>query len=283
MDVPAVRKGGRSLGAVPLEVVARLEAGEIETVNLMEWLRTDMSALAISLCSQIPGLASELGPAAEAMRGLGVTGRLKVAGAAVAKATQARGNDFEAVASHRSDIVRQWASYAVNDASLSRSVAERLASTMRFADDGNMSVRETAWLSFRPHLPASPDRMVDLLLPLTRSASDNIRRFAIEVTRPRSVWGAHLSSLKRDPGLAVQLLDEVMADDSRYVRLAVGNWLNDAAKSRPDWVESYCASWEKRDHLHTRFIIKRGRRTLAAQELARLDSDPLGITMGEAA
>ena len=93
-------------------------------------------------------------------------------------------------------------------------------------------------MAFRPHLAQSLDAGLELLEPLSQCENANVRRFAVEVTRPRSVWGAHLDQLKWQPGQAMGLLESTRADPSRYVRLAVGNWLNDASKTRPEWVAS---------------------------------------------
>ena len=283
MQQQVIRKGATSLKAVPSDVLELLAAGRIETVNLMEWLAADMSALATNVAREAPALADALAEAAAKMAGQGVTGRLQVAGSAIATATGARGRDFEALASHRCDIVRQWACYAANDPSVRMAVDARLAATLRFADDGNMSVRETAWMAFRPHLPAEPARMLALLLPLTANPSENVRRFAVEVTRPRSVWGAHLPHLKRDPGSGAAILDAVIGDTSRYVRLAAGNWLNDASKTRPDWVAGYCARWENSDNAHTRFIVKRGSRSMGAGRGEPRAAGLLDAAVGEAA
>lgn len=283
MQDQASRKGATSLKAVPSEVLEQLAAGRIETVNLMEWLAADMSALANSVAREVPGLAGPLADAARRMTGLGITGRLRAAGAVIGAATGAHGRDFEALASHRCDLVRQWACYAANDPAAPMDLGARLTATLRFADDRNMSVRETAWMAFRPHLPSEPARMVALLMPLTANVSENIRRFVIEVTRPRSVWGAHLPHLKRDPGSASALLDAVICDQSRYVRLAAGNWLNDASKTRPDWVAGYCAKWDKSDNVHTRFILRRGRRSMQTSEGTARGVYLLDPAMGEAA
>jgi 3-methyladenine DNA glycosylase AlkC len=247
---------------VPKMVLAELAAGRIETVNLMEWLAADMAALARKLAAETSEpLASRLRWAAREMAGAGVTDRLRLAGQALTEGAWGT-SAFTRFAEHESDLVRQWACYAVNDSSLSLSIDERLRMTLPFAADRNMSVRETAWMAFRPHLAEQFDKALPLLEVRARDPNENIRRFAVEVTRPRSVWGAHLPVLKRNPSRAAQLLDAVKVDPSRYVKLAVGNWLNDASKTRPDWVLGLCHEWDRIDSPHTRFMTKRGLRTL---------------------
>jgi 3-methyladenine DNA glycosylase AlkC len=161
--------------------------------------------------------------------------------------------------------VRQWACYSVNDCHIKRPLADRLNLTRPFAGDLNMTVREAAWMAFRPHILASVGEAVKLLEPATRDPNAFIRRFAIEATRPRSVWGAHCRELKRRPQVALLLLENVRQDQVRYVQLAVGNWLNDASKSRPEWVVEVCRRWSAEENRHTAAITRRGLRTLARQ------------------
>jgi 3-methyladenine DNA glycosylase AlkC len=264
------RSGARRMKDVPPEVLELLEAGEAETVNLMEWLAADMAKLARAVAAQQSSraLRSGLLACADEMAGLGVTGRLRRAGRAIALSCQPHDAEFGPLREHKSDLVRQWACYAVNDSGLSLSLDRRLEETLPFAADRNMSVRETAWMAFRPHLAESLDVAMPRVEDLTRHSNENIRRFAVEVTRPRSVWGAHLPALKRHPERGRRLLERVRADRSRYVKLAVGNWLNDASRTRPDWVLGLCEDWAASDDPHTRFIIKRGLRTIARSQIS---------------
>jgi 3-methyladenine DNA glycosylase AlkC len=265
----ASRRGARRIGEIPSSVLARLEAGEIETVNLMEWLATDMSALARNVAARARSgrLRSALEEAAAVMAGQGVIGRLKLAGRAIADTLpDFEGPDFTSLAEHASDLVRQWACYAVNHAAIRRSLAERLTLTLPFAADPNMSVREAAWMAFRPNILARVQEAIALLEPVSRDADQSHRRFAIEATRPRSVWGAHIELLKRRPEKALPLLDNVRQDKARYVQLAAGNWLNDASKSRPDWVAQTCARWSTEGNPQTAVIVRRGLRTLARRQ-----------------
>lgn len=265
VDTLLTRKGARRLGDVPGDVLRLLEQGSVETVNLMEWLAADMSALAISVANKVSStrLKDELLLAGGEMAGLGVTKRLAMAGRAIARSTSGADDaDFVALATHRSDLVRQWACYAVNDPSVPRSVSERLFLTKQFAADSNMSVREAAWMAFRPYLQIHLPECLRLLSVLVEDANPNIRRFAVEVTRPRSVWGIHLVELKRAPQIALPILESVKEDGSRYVQLAAGNWLNDASKSQPAWVSELCARWSVADSKATRAIVRRGMRTV---------------------
>lgn len=265
----ARRKGARRKAAVPRRVLALLAAGETETVNLMEWLAVDMSALARSVAAQtsFPGVQVALRRAAVEFDGLPLLARLRAAGRALAGSIGDLDNrSFKAMAEHRSDLVRQWACYAVNDETFDLSVAERLERTVPFASDRNMTVREAAWMAFRPHMQVSLEQALKLLEPKSRSKNANVRRFAIEVSRPRSVWGNHIGELKRNPQFAIALLENVRADESRYVQLATGNWLNDASKTQPQWVIALCARWLREENICTRRIVKRGLRSVRRSE-----------------
>lgn len=241
-------------------------------------MATDMANLARNVGEEAPCRALKLAllRAAEEAEGCGILARLAVFGRAVsASVAELDETAFSWVASHASDVVRQWGVYAVNDATRTLALYERLNLTLRFAADHHMSVRECAWMAFRPHLAASLPQALALLEPASRAADPNVRRFAIEVTRPRSVWGVHIAPLKQHPAMAMALLENVYQDSSRYVRLSAGNWLNDASKTRPDWVRKVCSRWSKNANKHTEAIIRRGLRTLVQQRRYHKSMAPL--------
>jgi 3-methyladenine DNA glycosylase AlkC len=268
-NVLVTRKGARRLSDVPRPVLQALAAGTIETVNLMEWLAADTAALARCISEQVRSvsLRGALRDAANEVDHLPITARLVCLGRAIAGATSdMQCEDFRFLASHPSDLVRQWTCYAVNSIQVRLPLAERLRLTLPYAADRNMTVRETAWMAFRPYILLCVEEAIPLLEPATRDPNAFVRRFAIEATRPRSVWGSHCEHLKRRPQEALPLLENVRQDEARYVQLAVGNWLNDASKSRPEWVVEICERWSVKGSPHTAAITRRGLRTLARRQ-----------------
>jgi hypothetical protein len=159
------------MGDVPPQVLADLSAGLVETANLMEWLATDMSHLAqVVAAGPVPiGLRMSLSEAAEGMRGRGVTDRLRLVGAAIARGSpEMAGSTFKRLASHRSDVVRQWVCYAVNDPSLFKSLEDRLDHTLQFASAGRVKG------SFRNITCKKANSMVSYIDLATISASCGI-------------------------------------------------------------------------------------------------------------
>lgn len=264
------RKGARRISEIPRDVRRALDEGREETVTLVEWLAIDKARLIEKVLpglgfrrEQVAGLAAH----ARALASAGVTVQIKQVGAKLhemlsAEPSRRREQLFEAIATHRSDMVRAFAAYSLlADGTLD--LPDRLGRARRFAADRNMTVRECAWDSFRPWLAEELPRGLRILLLWARDRDPNIRRCATEATRPRGVWTQHLEALKIDPTPGLPLLEACRSDPSDYVRRSVANWLNDASKTRADWVRQVCARWTRVSATpETAWIVKRALRTV---------------------
>jgi len=235
--------------------VRELEAGLNDSRNLAELLAMDFGRLMRAAC---PALPAAVASAFDELGRAGIIQRMELGGKLL---TQHASKDLDSLAASPSDVVRSWACYAAVRERRS-TLRQRLARVRPFADDANSGVREWAWMALRPALISELPLALDLLAPWTSSTSANVRRFATEATRPRGVWCSHITALKSDPQPAIALLEPLRADASKYVQDSVSNWLNDAAKSRADWVRALVQQWRReRSSAATARICRRALRT----------------------
>ncbi|MBK5565842.1 HEAT repeat domain-containing protein [Ensifer sp. 2YAB10] len=250
----------RGVASIGAERLAQLNAGA-EAATLTECLAVDFAALMASI---LPGIGDDALAEMRAAASTGISRRMPLAAKLIAESLGP--SALQELAHHSSDTARGWACFmvaAVDDMSL----AERLTAIRPLADDSHFGVREWAWIAVRPHLAANLDQAIALLAAgWTSDPSERIRRFASESIRPRGVWCAHIAALRKEPERAFCVLEPLRADLSPYVQDSVGNWLNDAAKDRPEWVQALCARWsaESSGPATTR-ICRRALRSIATK------------------
>jgi 3-methyladenine DNA glycosylase AlkC len=242
---------------IPPDVVAALNAGTRETKNLAEGLALDFGTL---LRAAVPGLAEEAYADIESQAERGVTRRMESCGQAMLDHFGLDG--IAEYARHPSDTVRGWVCFAIGLAPKLK-LGERLDLIRPLADDKHFGVREWAWLPLRAHLSKNVGHAIAALTPWAKEKSAYLRRFASEATRPRGVWSVHIAQLKQNPSLGLPLLEPLKADPDPYVQDSVSNWLNDAAKSQPNWVREVCERWlEKSKKDATKRICERALRSV---------------------
>ncbi|WFR65490.1 DNA alkylation repair protein [Paenibacillus amylolyticus] len=264
-----LRKGARKAAEIPEHIRTGLQAGQIESVNLTEWLAVDhvflfqkvthewgMDAETVEMIEQLKQISEsrimKIIPAI-GMQWLNLLNRLPIS---------ERTNLFRSIAEHRSDSVRCWAAYIIGlDSGLN--LNEKLEHIRPFAADPHFGVREIAWMAVRESISADLSAALQHLTSWSVDPDPLIRRFAIECIRPRGVWAKHIQELKENPAMALTLLDAVKSDAHKYVQDSVSNWLNDASKTNPEWVRQVCATWSQQSNTqHTRRIVTRATRSL---------------------
>jgi len=230
------RKGVSRPADVPDDILHQLNSGTLETMTLAEGLAVNFAVLLRNIAPEVPDKAAQQITASD-----GITKRMTRAAQLLLEYVGPQ--SLDRFATHPSDTVRGWAAYMLAQLP-DLALGARLESIRPLANDHHFGVREWAWLALRPHIANDIEDTIRLLTPWVTDTSPNIRRFAVESTRPRGVWCSHIPHLKRQPELGLPLLEPVKADASRYVQDSVSNWLNDAAKSQPQWVQMLCARWQ---------------------------------------
>lgn len=251
-DAPPIRRGPLRPQDVPADHLVLLSQGAIDTVNFAEQFAIDIDEL-IAACAPELRVVTRLSQLPLKRRLAGAAGLVASEMSPSAALSWSRG---------QCDTIRAIASLAVS-ARASLTPCERLEQLRPYAADPHFGVREWAWIGLRDELRSD---VIELLPELTLWAQEedpNLRRFASEITRPRGVWTPHLPELRDDPEIAVDLINLLSRDSSRYVRLSVGNWLNDASKDNPSWVRALAKRWRGAHGvcLETSHILSRGLRT----------------------
>jgi len=257
------RKGVRSFADLDPEVIEYLNNGIIETANLMEWLAADQLAILKVVLKELKKEQwyDTFYEAVNAQKKPTANSNTRVIGQTFAQLT----NDIEIldyIATHVSDIPRCWAAFAhilveTSDTSI------LLKKIKPFAADLHFGVREVAIFATKDLLIEDLDTSILILSEWTSSLDENIRRFAGEALRPLGVWVKKIAALQKFPEKGLSIIEPLKSDSSKYVRDTVGNWLNDASKSQPEWVTALCKEWEKASPTkETNYIIKKAMRTI---------------------
>lgn len=260
------RKGARSAKEIPGEILQQLNSGEIETANLVEWLAVDQKLLLENLLVK-HNRTDYLDPILNKINQLKkqTVNTINEAIGTIFFELTHENEDFsflEIICNHKADLVRCWATYTIGK-NQNLHIEETLQQIQKFAADKHFGVREICWMAVRPKIKDNLTKSIEILSEWTANEDENIRRFTTESTRPRGVWCEHIEDLKQNPELALPILETLKSDSSKYVQDSVGNWLNDASKTQPDFVQEICQRWSlESDSKATQYIIKKALRTL---------------------
>ena len=265
------RKGAQKAVDIPSEVLSLLNAGRIETVNLTEWLAVDHSQLVKSVFPALgidKNIIEEVVCQINQQKKPSTMNTIKLIGALLYEKyanTDLYEPLFKQISTHLSDSVRCYACYLLalhTDISLE----DKLHRLKPLVADSHFGVREIIWMALRPEMSNNLDFSISFLSYWAENEEENIRRFCTEALRPRGVWCSHIEALKEKPEMYLPILDKLKSDSSKYVQDSVGNWLNDASKTRPDFVIEICRNWEKSSPTkETKYIIKKALRTIESK------------------
>ncbi|CAL2092575.1 DNA alkylation repair protein [Tenacibaculum sp. 190524A05c] len=256
------RKGARSAKDLNPEAIEYLNKGLIETKNLMEWLAVDQLALLKLVLSEIGKIEwfSDFEAVVNQQKKPTANSNTKVIGQNFGVLTQNQ-EIYKVLKNHTSDVVRCWSCWA--ESIHYDEVLTLLPVMQQYAADTHFGVREVVIFATKERMIEDLDTAISILTEWTSDEDENIRRYAVESLRPVGVWTKKIAEFQENPEKGIGLLEPLKSDNSKYVRDAVANWLNDASKSKPDWVLAVCNRWGKESSTkETVYIIKRGLRTI---------------------
>ena len=266
------RKGARTTKDIPPEILEKLNHGEIETANIVEWFAIDRRKL-LSIVLLQNKREAYLQPILEHIDQLKKQTSNTVSeaigeGLFLQADKHCDKKCFNIIVNHASDLVRSWGCFMAGKNN-SLSFSQKLKEIEIFAKDSHFNVREEAWAALRPSVISNLQEGIGILSKWALDENEYIRRFASEITRPRGVWCKHIEVLKKAPELALSILEPLKSDKSKYVRDSVANWLNDASKTQPEFVRNLCGRWKEESNTQeTGYIIMKALRTLHKSEKA---------------
>ncbi len=258
------RKGPRNRKDVLPQALVYLNKGIIETKNLSEWLVVDFGILVSNVFPSIgvEHLSSGLIKLIKEHPDPKTTKIGKLIGEYLIDNTS---NPLEVEKKLRdvpSDLARGWGCKIIGWHK-ELPTSQKFEMIERYAKDSHFGVREEAWLAMRNEISDNLDESIEILSRWSLSECANKRRFASESTRPRGVWAKYLKELVTEPWRAIGILEPLKADESKYVRDSVGNWLNDAGKSQAVWVRDLCKKWQAESKCkETDYVVSRALRSL---------------------
>lgn len=124
------------------------------------------------------------------------------------------------------------------------------------------TTRFSAEDAIRTFIGAHPDHTLGTLMEWTTDQHYHVRRLCSEGTRPRLPWSRRLSV---PVTAALPILDQLFADQTRFVTRSVANHLNDIAKTDPDIVVETLQRWRRTGRQTPRemdFIVRHATRSL---------------------
>ncbi|MFY7671510.1 DNA alkylation repair protein [Tenacibaculum sp. MEBiC06402] len=256
------RKGARSFKDLNPEVIDFLNKGLIETKNLMEWLAVDQLSLLKLVLNDLGKIEwyIDFDAAVHQQKKPTANSNTKVIGHNFGILTQDK-EVYDFLRNHISDVVRCWSCWA--ESLHYDEVPELLSAMKKYTADIHFGVREVVIFATKERMISDLNSSISILSEWTSNKDENIRRFAIESLRPVGVWTKKIAEFQENPEKGILLLEPLKSDSSKYVRDSVANWLNDASKSKPEWVLNVCNRWEKESTTEeTSYIVKRALRTI---------------------
>ena len=118
--------------------------------------------------------------------------------------------------------------------------------------------------AIRPFIIKFPKETMKQMVKWSRSKNKHVRRLASEGCRPRLPWAMALPEYKKNPKPVLNVIENLINDESLYVRRSVANNLNDISKDNPHLVIKIAQSYLGRSN-NVDWVIRHACRGLLKQ------------------
>lgn len=119
----------------------------------------------------------------------------------------------------------------------------------------------TAEFAVRPIIEHHEAIVFDFFTRNINNSDEHIRRWISEGARPRLPWGKQVACLKQNLIRNLELINQLIDDESAYVRKSAANHLNDVYREDKKIAIKYATSWWKHNTPHSKWIVKHGLRS----------------------
>ena len=128
----------------------------------------------------------------------------------------------------------------------------------------DLTENSTAEFAIRPFILQSTDKTMQQMAKWASSSNEHVRRLASEGCRPRLPWAMALPEFKQDPQPVLNLILQLIDDDSLYVRRSIANNLNDISKDHPNKIIEIASQYLGQSK-NVDWVIKHACRSLLKQ------------------
>ena len=116
--------------------------------------------------------------------------------------------------------------------------------------------RNTGEYAIRPFLVRYPERTIRVMQKWSTSPHFHVRRLSSEGLRPRLPWTKRITTFSKNPFPIIDILENLKADPSAYVRRSVANNFNDLLKENYSFTIAVIRRWSIDAPKETRWIVK---------------------------
>jgi len=116
--------------------------------------------------------------------------------------------------------------------------------------------RNTGEYAIRSFIKEYPNQTLLIMQEWSKSENFHLRRLASEGLRPKLPWATKLDIYIENPEPVFRLLDNLKADEIKFVQKSVANHLTDYLKVNPLPTKKLLKKWSKSKNKNTQWIIK---------------------------